>query len=82
MKINPGKIKSLRFTRARVKNLLGYSLGDQKIQEANSCKYLEIFLRSDLNWVNHVNYIVQKAWKALHFVTRVLKKKETGIEKV
>ena len=31
MKINPGKSKEVRFTRAWVKNPLGYSLGDQKI---------------------------------------------------
>jgi hypothetical protein len=73
MKINPGKSKSMRLTRAWVKNPLGYSLGDQKIPESRSCKYLGI-LRSDLNWVAQVNYIVQMPWKALHFVMRVLKK--------
>jgi len=35
---------------------------------------LGIILRSYLNWVDQVNYILQKAWKALHFVMRVLKK--------
>jgi len=30
MKINPGKSKEIRFTRARVKNPLAYSLGNQK----------------------------------------------------
>jgi len=44
VKINPVKSKALRFTRARVKNPLGYSLGDQKISEASSCKYLGIIL--------------------------------------
>jgi len=44
MKINPGKSKAIRFTRARVKNPLGYCLGDQKILEARSCKYLGIIL--------------------------------------
>jgi len=44
MKINPSKSKAIRFTRARVKNPLGYSLGDQKIPEASSCKYLGIIL--------------------------------------
>ena len=29
--INSGKSKAIRFTRPRVKNPLGYSLGDQKI---------------------------------------------------
>jgi len=53
---------------------LGYSLGDQKIPEASSCKYLGIILRIDLNWVDQVNYTRQKAWKALRFVMRVLRK--------
>ena len=73
-KINPGKRKPIRFTRARVKIPLCYSLGDQKIREERICKYLGIILRSDLNWVDQVNHTTQKAWKALHFVMRVLKK--------
>jgi len=31
-------------------------------------------LHSDLNWVGHVNYMVKKARKALHFIMRILKK--------
>ena len=59
LKINPGKRKAIRFTRAWVKNQLDYSLGDQKIPEASSCKYLGIILRSDLNWADQVNYTAQ-----------------------
>ena len=70
MKINPNKSEALRFTRTRVKNPLGYFLGDQNIPEVSSCKYFEIILRNDLNWVDQVNYIAQKIWKALHFVMR------------
>jgi len=44
IKINPGKSKAIRFTRARVENPLGYSLGDQKVPEASSCKYVGINL--------------------------------------
>jgi hypothetical protein len=44
MKINPGKIKAIRFPTAWVKNPLGYSLGDQKIPEVSNCKYLGIIL--------------------------------------
>jgi len=61
MKINPSKSKAIRFMRAQVKNSLGCSLGDQNILEASSCKYLGIFLESDLNRVDKVNYTVQKA---------------------
>jgi hypothetical protein len=49
MKINPGKSKAMIFTSARVKNPLGYSLGDQKIPEAIGCKYLGIISRSDVH---------------------------------
>jgi len=67
MKINPSKSKAVRFTRARVKDPLNYSLMGTLIPEASSCKYLGIILRSDLCWADQVNYAVKKAWKALHF---------------
>jgi hypothetical protein len=38
MKINPGKSKAVSFTRTRVKNPLSYSLLDQVIPDASSCK--------------------------------------------
>jgi len=74
MKINPNKSKALNFTRAWVKKPLNYSIGDQKIPKASCCKYLGIIIRSDLSWADQVNYTVQKAWKALHFVMRIVKK--------
>jgi len=60
--------------RAWVKDPLNYTLGDQLIPEASSCKYLRIILRSDLNWADHVNYMMKKAWKALYFIMRIFKK--------
>ena len=33
-----------------------------------------IILLSDLNWMDQLNYRVQKALKAIHFVMRVVKK--------
>jgi len=44
MEINFSKSKAVRFMRAWVKIPLGCALGDQKIQEASSCKYLGIVL--------------------------------------
>jgi hypothetical protein len=61
MKINPSKCKTVRFTTAWVKKPLNYTLGDQLIPEASSCKYLGIILRSELVWSDHVNYTVKKA---------------------
>jgi hypothetical protein len=73
MKIKPSKFTAVRFTRARVKGPLNYTLGDQLIPEANSWKYLGVILRRDLNWADHVNYTMKKVWKALHFIMRILK---------
>ena len=39
-----------------------------------------IILRSDLNWADHVNYMMKKAWKELHFITRKLKKGNSSIK--
>jgi len=61
MEINPGKSKTIRFTRARFNNSLGYSLDEQKILEASNCKYLRTILQSDFNWVDQVKYIAQNA---------------------
>jgi hypothetical protein len=57
-----------------VKDPLNYSLEDQKIPEANCCKYLGIFIRSDLSWAGQVIYTVKKALSALHFLMRIVKK--------
>ena len=48
MKINPGKSIAVSFVTARVKDPLNYPLLEQVIPQASSCKYLGIFLRSDL----------------------------------
>jgi len=74
IKMNPGKSRTIRFTRVQVRNQVSYCLDDQKIPEASSCKYYGIILRSDLNCVDQVNYKTQKAWKAFLFVVRVKKK--------
>jgi hypothetical protein len=47
---------------------------DITIPKASSCKYLGIIVCNDLSWDDKVNYIVKKAWKALHFTMHILKK--------
>ena len=73
MKRNPDKRKAVIFKRARVKNPVGYCLGNKKIQEVSSCKYLGIILRSELKVGGPSKLHSAKGWKALHFVTRVHK---------
>jgi hypothetical protein len=73
MKINLYRSKALSFTRARVKKPLNYTLRDQKIPEDSCCKYLGFIICTDLSWADQVNYTVQKAWRALHFVMCIVK---------
>jgi hypothetical protein len=73
MKINPGKSKAVSFTKARVKERIRYYIGDRLILDSNSSKCLGIITRSDINWADHVNYTLRKAWKALHFIMCILK---------
>ena len=60
-KINPSKSNAIRFTRAKVKDPLNYSLLGTLIPEASSCRYLGIILSSELSWADQVNYAVRKA---------------------
>jgi len=62
MKINAIKSKAVRFTRARAKEPLNYSLLDTLIPDASSCKYLGTNLSSDFSCADQVNYTVRKAW--------------------
>ena len=35
---------------------------------------------SDISWADNVNYTVNKAWKALHFIMRILKMGNNSIK--
>jgi hypothetical protein len=72
MIINPTKGKAVCFTKALVAESMNYSLGDTIIPKATNCKYLGIILSSDLSWADQVNSKVKEAWKALHFLLRIL----------
>ena len=74
LKINPGKIKAVSFTKARLQERIRYYFGDQSIPETSSFKYLGIIIRRVLNWADHITYPLRKAWKALHFIIRTLRK--------
>ena len=73
MKINSNKSNALSFTTARGKDRCIISIGDKRIPEASFCKCVGIIIRSDLSWADQVNCTVQEAWRALHFVTRIVK---------
>ena len=74
LKINQGKSKTVSFKKARVKKRIRYYFGGQLITEISSFNYLGIIISSDLNCADHVNHTLRKAWKALHFIMRILKR--------
>jgi hypothetical protein len=53
-----------------------------EISEASSCKYLGIILRSDLRWVDHVNYTVKKNLEGTLFYNASCKKMEIVTQEV
>ena len=57
-------------------------MGEQLITGASSFKYLGIIICNHLNWADHVNYSLRKAWKALHFVMRILKKGNNNMKRL
>jgi hypothetical protein len=65
-KRKPNRSEAISFTKARLRN--------QNIPDANFCNYLRIIIRGDLSWVQQVDYTVQKAWRALHFVMCIVKR--------
>jgi hypothetical protein len=75
MKINPINSKTIRFTRARVKDPLNYSLMGTLIPEASNCKYLGIILRSNLSWADQVKYAVKKSLESTTFHNANTKKR-------
>jgi len=82
MKINPDKSKAVSFTNARVKERTRYYFGEQLIPEASSFKYLGIIIGNDLNWADHVNYTLRKAWKALPFIMHILNKRNNNTKRL
>jgi len=81
MKINPGNSKAVGYTKARVKEQIRYYFGDLLIMEAYSFKYLGIIINA-LNWADHVNYTLRKAWKALHFMMRILQTRNNNMKRL
>ena len=80
-KINPGKCKAVRFTRASVKDRVNYLRGGQRIPEASSCKHLGITLSSDLSWASSL--ITQNKKPGRHFISkREFSKKDIIVQNV
>ena len=74
MTVNTDKTSLIRFCRSR--NLLSWSyvMNGSALAEGHDCKYLGMTITRDLQWGPHISGIVSKAYRALHFVMRVIGK--------
>jgi len=66
---------------ARVKDVLNYFLRDHTIPEACTCKHLGIIIHRSLSWDDQVTWLT-KAWKALHFIIHIFKKRNRNMKHV
>ncbi|KAJ4448791.1 hypothetical protein ANN_00182 [Periplaneta americana] len=74
MKVNGSKSKSITFCKTREETSLNYEFSGVVIPQEQCCKYLGVYLNSKLAWGEHVDNVTGKAWKALHFIMRILRK--------
>src|SRR5271170_7041768 len=75
MKLNKNKCSVLNITgRCKMREQRNYSINNDELANVTSLKYLGIYLSSDLKWMEHVKYSVNKANRALGFVKRNLSK--------
>ncbi|KAJ4440472.1 hypothetical protein ANN_08613 [Periplaneta americana] len=74
MKINGSKSKSITFCKTREETSLNYEFSGVVIPQEQCFKYLGVYLNSKLSWGEHVDNVTGKAWRALHFIMRILRK--------
>jgi Reverse transcriptase (RNA-dependent DNA polymerase)/Endonuclease-reverse transcriptase len=80
MKLNLEKCEFMQVSSKRDPVNTVYKLSDHQLARVHSYKYLGLHITSDLNWSNHVNYVTNKASRAL-YVTRVALSKSSSAVK-
>ena len=76
MEVNQTKTKVMIFSKSKKKQKLNrnWKIGHHDIEETDSYKYLGIIFKNNGSFLEHVQYIAEKANKALH--TLIAKAKE------
>lgn len=73
MKLNSEKSKLIKFTNKRIITYHDYILDNKLLEYEGNCKYLGVILASNLQWSEHINYVVKNGYRKLGFVMRNLK---------
>ncbi|KAJ4434444.1 hypothetical protein ANN_23006 [Periplaneta americana] len=74
MKINGSKSKSITFCKTREETSLNYEFSGVVIPQEQCCKFLGVYLNTKRSWEEHVDNVTGNAWRALHFIMRILRK--------
>ena len=74
IKFNIAKCHSMRVIRHLPENIIhfDYSFHQQKLEQVQSAKYLEITITDNLDWGQHISEISSKATKTMSFLRRNL----------
>jgi hypothetical protein len=75
IKVNGRKSCSIAFCKTREVIGLNYNMREVLIPQEQYCKYLGIYLNNSLGWAEQINNVTAKAWRSLHFIAIILKKK-------
>ena len=73
MSFHPDKCNVLRVTGMRSPERHSYQLKEQVLEEVSTAKYLGVDLSSDLQWKDHIDRVVKKAYNVLGFLRRNLR---------
>ena len=73
MTFNPSKCATLTVTRCKSTISDKYKMHGHTLETVNSATYLGVTLRTDLDWMEHIDNITKKASRTLGFLRRNLK---------
>jgi hypothetical protein len=80
MKLNLEKCEHMKVSSKRDPVSTVYKLSDHQLACVNSYKYLGAHITNDLNWSSHVNYVTNKANRALYVTKLALSKSSTAVK--
>ena len=70
MQLNTSKCKVISFSRKKIPTLFDYTIDESEILRVTTVNDLGVLFDSELRFVNHVDWIVSKAFRMLGFIMR------------
>ena len=74
LQVNPDKCKVITYTAKRSVTMSDVYYGNNRLSAVTEIKYLGILFTRKLLWNQHIKYVANKAMKALHFLSAIVKR--------